>query len=254
MRTVSIINLKGGVAKTTTSVNMAFVLSQMGYRVILVDNDKQGDASRWFGRRDPDAKGTDRIMLDIVPDMAALIQRTDYDNLDIITANLNLLTANMAAATDQMRPNGNRIKSALRRIRDQYDFCVIDNAPDLNISTINAVAAADDVLIPIEIDGNTLEGLDILREKIAEIKDGWNPELRNVKCFVTKYDKSREIHRTGLDYLSQVSHIMDTVIRFSEPVPASSVAQQPTVLYSARSNAKEDYETLTMEYLRMIGK
>lgn len=252
MRTISIINLKGGVAKTTSSVNLAYALNQMGFQVLLIDNDKQGDCSRWMNRRSENARGIDKIMMGI-REMDSLIQKTDYEGLDIITANMNLLQANMHAATEQARPNGLYIRNALRQVKRRYDFCVIDNAPDINISTINAMAAADDILIPIEIDGNSLEGLEILLQTISDIKDGWNPDLEHTRWFITKYNASREIHRSGLEYLrNNGNYLMKTVIRYSEPVSASTVIHQPTALYSARCNATEDYAALAEEYLQMI--
>ena len=141
MRTIAIINLKGGVAKTTSSINIAYILTTRGYKVLLVDNDKQGDCSRGLNRRTSDGDGIDRIMTDRHPDMSHLIHKTDYEGLDIITANLGLLTANMEVTMDRVRPQQNRLKKALQQVADQYDFCVVDNAPDINISVINALTA-----------------------------------------------------------------------------------------------------------------
>lgn len=125
MRTISIINLKGGVAKTTSSINIAYILTQRGYKVLLVDNDKQGDCSRGLNRRTSDGDGIDRIMTDRHPDMQNLIHNTDYENLDIITANLGLLSANMEVVMDRVRPQQNRLRKALQQVSDQYDFCVV---------------------------------------------------------------------------------------------------------------------------------
>lgn len=120
MRTISIINLKGGVAKTTSSINIAYILTQRGYKVLLVDNDKQGDCSRGLNRRTSDGDGIDRIMTDRHPDMQSLIHNTDYENLDIITANLGLLTANTKVTMDRVRPQQNRLKKALRYSEKEY--------------------------------------------------------------------------------------------------------------------------------------
>lgn len=180
MRTIAIINLKGGVAKTTSSINIAYILNQKGYKVLLVDNDKQGDCSRGLDRRSPESVGIDEIMTEEDPDMEKLIQNTNYENLDIITANLNLLKANLEASMDLTRVQQTRLKKAVERVKEDYDFCVIDNAPDINISVINALAAADDVLIPIEIDDNTMEGMGELLKQIDTIKRDWNPEMKNV--------------------------------------------------------------------------
>lgn len=104
MRTISIINLKGGVAKTTSSINIAYILTQREYKVLLVDNDKQGDCSRGLNRRTIDGDGIDRIMLDRHPNMENLIHKTDYENLDIITANLGLLSQILQIRFQQRSP------------------------------------------------------------------------------------------------------------------------------------------------------
>ena len=97
--------------------------------------------------------------------MGSLIQHTDFPGLDIITANMKLLKANLEVLLDQTRQQQTRLKKALEQVRDQYDFCVIDNAPDINISTINALVASNDVIVPLEVDDNTTEGLAELAEQ-----------------------------------------------------------------------------------------
>ena len=253
MRTISVINLKGGVAKTTSSINIAYILTQRGYKVLLVDNDKQGDCSRGLNRRTIDGDGIDRIMLDRHPDMENLIHKTDYDNLDIITANLGLLTANMEVTMDRVRPQQNRLKKALQQVAERYDFCVVDNAPDINISVINALTAANDVLVPVEVDDNTLEGMKELLEQIEEVKEELNPELQNVKCFVSKYQRLNEAHIQGAEVIQEYYPTMHTKIRASAVVARSTFARTPVALYSPRSAAAEDYEKLVTEYLNMIG-
>lgn len=253
MRTIAIINLKGGVAKTTSSINIAYILTTRGYRVLLVDNDKQGDCSRGLNRRTSDGDGIDRIMTDRHPDMDHLIHKTDYEGLDIITANLGLLTANMEVTMDRVRPQQNRLKKALQQVADQYDFCVVDNAPDINISVINALTAANDVLIPVEVDDNTLEGMNELLDQIQEVKEELNPNLQNVRCFVSKYQKGNQAHIQGAEIIREQYPAMDTTIRFSGVVARSTFMRMPVALHSSRSAATEDYEALVTEYLNMIG-
>lgn len=252
MRTIAVINLKGGVAKTTSSINIAYILNQKGYRVLLVDNDKQGDCSRGMNRRTQEGPGIDRIMVERKPDMTSLIQKTDYENLDIITANLNLLTANMEVTMDRVRPQQTRLKNALQKVQEEYDFCVIDNAPDINVSVINALTAADDVLIPVEVDDNTTEGMNELIDQIEEIKSELNPDLKNVRCFVSKYNKYNGAHSQGAEVIREWYPTMKTMIRNSLAVAKSTYARTPVALYSKRSAAAEDYQTLVDEYLQMI--
>lgn len=252
MRTIAIINLKGGVAKTTSSINIAYILSAKGKKVLLVDNDKQGDCSRGMNRRTQEGEGIDKIMIDRKPDMDSLIQKTEFDNLDIITANLNLLTANMEVTMDRVRPQQTRLRNALRQVSEWYDFCVIDNAPDINISVINALTAADDVLIPVEVDDNTTEGMNELLDQIDEIRCELNPELKNVKCFISKYNKYNEAHSQGAEIIREWYPTMNTLIRNSLAVAKSTYARIPVVAFSKRSAAAEDYQSLVEEYLQMI--
>ena len=113
MKTISIINLKGGVAKTTSSVNMAHILNAVHKKkVLLVDNDKQGNASKFFNRHSYEKAGVAEVMTDRNIDTAEVIQHTDYEGLDIITANMNLSTANLQVMLDQSRPQQTRVKRA----------------------------------------------------------------------------------------------------------------------------------------------
>jgi chromosome partitioning protein len=255
MRILSIINLKGGVAKTVSSTSIAYILAWKGYKVLLVDNDKQGDASRGVGSRTQDGEGIDRLMVERMPNMQRLIKTTEFKNLSVITANMRLLMANKEVMMDQTRPQHDRLKKALDKVREEFDICIIDNAPDINISTINALAASDDVLIPIEIDDNTTEGMRELLEQIGNTREDLNPSLQNVRCFVTKFDKWNEAHRQGLEFLKERTTypFMQTRIRFSRKVAESTYARKPLPLYSPYCAASRDYMELAAEYLQMIG-
>ena len=166
---------------------------------------------------------------------------------------LGLLTANMEVTMDRVRPQQNRLKKALQQVADQYDFCVVDNAPDINISVINALTAANDVLIPVEVDDNTLEGMNELLDQIQEVKEELNPDLQNVRCFVSKYQKGNQAHIQGAEIIREQYPAMDTTIRFSGVVARSTFMRMPVALHSSRSAAAEDYEALVTEYLNMIG-
>lgn len=111
MKTIAIINLKGGVAKTISSVNIAHILAAVhGYKVLLIDNDKQGNASKILNRHNYSHKGTADIMTERKADLKETIQKTDYEGLDIVTANMNLLKANLEVLLDQQRPQQTRFK------------------------------------------------------------------------------------------------------------------------------------------------
>lgn len=254
MRTVSIINLKGGVAKTISSVNMAYILAAVHkYKVLLVDNDKQGNTSKILNRHDYKKPGVAEIMTDRNIDMAAVIQHTEYDRLDIVTANMNLLTANLTVMLDQQRPQQIRFKKALEQVKDNYDFCMIDNAPDINISTINALVASDDVLVPITIDDFALDGLAELKEQIDHTREDLNPALRFCGCFVTQYDRENEADQQGEELLRTLNDypVFQTHIRRTAKMKPSTFAREPILLYSSRCGAAKDYKRLVEEYLKM---
>ena len=255
MRVLSVINLKGGVAKTVSSVAIAYILAEVfKYRVLLVDNDKQGDASRGLRRRSEDGKGIEEIMTAKHPDMAKLVQHTDFDNLDIITANMKLLKANLEVLLDQSRPQQTRMGKALAAVAGEYDFCVIDNAPDINISTINALVCSNDVIVPLEVDDNTTEGLAELVEQIESTREDLNPDLIFRGCFITKYDGRNDAHAQGAEMLQTdgIYPIFNTKIRASRKVSESTFARLPIFLYSRRSAAAMDYLELVKEYLEML--
>ena len=177
MRVVSIINLKGGVAKTISSTSMAYILSQIyNYRVLLIDNDKQGNTTKLFNLHDEKEMSISNIMTDRNIDIEDVIAKTQYENLDVIPADMRLLKANLNVIMDATRPQQFILKNVLQQIDEDYDFCIIDNPPDINISVINALVASDDVMIPIKIDKFTFDGVDELIERIEEAKQ-MNPKL-----------------------------------------------------------------------------
>lgn len=253
MKVLSIINLKGGVAKTISSVNMAHIMASVhGFKVLLIDNDKQGNASKFLGLHSYNHKGTAELMKERGVRMSELIQHTRWDGLDIITANMNLLSANLEVMLDQQRPQQTRFRKALETVSDQYDYCIIDNAPDINISTINALVASDDVMVPITIDDFALDGLAELAEQIENTREDLNPDLTFRGCFVTQYDRTNEADQQGEQYLKTLEYpIFETHIRKTPKIKPSTFAREPIIVYSSRCGASVDYKQLVNEYLKM---
>lgn len=135
MKTVSIINLKGGVAKTLSTISMTHILAEKhGKLVLVVDNDKQGNTSKLFGVHSYERKSIADLMIDRNADMAEVIQHTIYPRIDVIAANMNLLTTNLRVMMDSSRPQQTCLRAALRKVAAQYDYCLIDNARRTSIS------------------------------------------------------------------------------------------------------------------------
>ena len=146
MKTVSIINLKGGVGKTVSAINIAAVLvKEHQKRVLLVDADKQANTSKFFGLHD-EGRPSLSDLLTMQKTTREVIRATMMPGLDLIPANMSLLNADKQVLLDVQNPQQMRIRDALEEVSEDYDFCVIDNAPDLNMTAINALVASTDVI------------------------------------------------------------------------------------------------------------
>ncbi len=248
MKVISIINLKGGVAKTISSVNFAHILSTIhNKKVLIVDNDKQGNTSRLFCVKDATKTVAD-IMVESCINVKTVIQKTKYENLDIIPANIDLLDANNEVINDEKRYRQTFIlKDALDQVSHEYDYCIIDNPPDINISVINALFASNDVLIPVRIDRFSLDGM---QELINQINSTEAAIFKG--CFITQFSKNKS-SISKLEELRNDSKypILNTVIRRSIKVEGSTFENLPLLEYSKRCTASKDYISLVKEYLSL---
>ncbi len=249
MKTISVINLKGGVAKTVSAINIAYTLVAVhGKRVLLIDNDKQGNTSKFFGLYDPESEGLSELLTDKKMDVDNVILQTAYEGLDIITANMSLLRANKEILMDSVRPQQTRLRKKLKKVRDQYDYCIIDNAPDLNLTVVNALVASDDVLVPIKVDQFSFDGLEQILEQIEDVSE-FNSDIRLAGCFVTMYQRS-SVNQQGVELLEQQDYPMFTTrIRKTVKVDEMTFTGKPLLVYAKRSTACVDYVALVNEYL-----
>lgn len=252
MQTISIISLKGGVAKTTTAVNMAYTLAAVhNKKVLIIDNDKQGNTSKAFKRYDTEDINTiARVMLQRNVDVSEVIKSTDYENIDIITANMDLLEANLKTVVDASRQQQTRFKKGLAAVAGDYDYCIIDNAPDINMSIINALVMSNDVIVPIFMDQYSFDGLDILLDQIAQVKEDFNENLNFAGCLITQY-QNNDVNNQGIEWLkAHDTPVFNQRIRRTEKkVNESTFAKMPLVEYSVRCGAAQDYKKFVSEYL-----
>ena len=194
MKTISILNLKGGVGKTFTAANIAYELWRRGYKVLLLDNDKQGNLSKAYGRYDAESVAPiTKLLSGDWQQPEELIQQTDYDGIDIVAANMSLFGATWNLTKEESENQIERYKALVYArvqyygdctIYGKYDYCIIDNPPDIGLNVINALAITDEVIVPVKIDEDALEGLDIVAEQIEDAK-ALNPSLKMRGVLVT---------------------------------------------------------------------
>lgn len=248
---VSIINLKGGVGKTMSSINIAHILATVhNKKVLLIDNDSQSNTTKFFGLYDEEEPSISDIISENV-DIEDVVVPTQYNNLDLIPANINLLKVNEYLIKNNGSAKGMILRNALEQIADEYDYCVIDNPPGISIGVINALVASDDVLIPIKIDKFSFDGMEELIKQINNAKK-LNPKLNLKGCFVTQFSKNNvnhqgeEILKNNTNYPMFKSHI-----RKSVKIDESSFANKPILEHSKRCVAAKDYLELVEEYLKL---
>lgn len=249
MKTIAIINMKGGCAKTTTAVNMAYILAkEYDKKVLLIDNDKQGNLSKScgvWGYENPSLAD----MLTGQEEIGAVMQAVPkMPGMAVIPANMHLLTASLAVIRDEEREQAAIISRELEKVSETFDYCIIDCPPDINISVINALVAADEVIIPVKIDGYAFDGMDELEEQINNAK-ALNRKLKFRGCLVTMY-YNRDVCRQGEAWLQNQRYpVFRTHIRRTEKADEVTFTNESLMEYSPRSGAARDYRTFVKEYL-----
>ena len=202
-----------------------------------MDNDKQGNSSKFFKAHSYDNYSITDVLLEKNFDVKQAIKPTEYEGLDILPVNMTLLGANKHILLDTTRQQQTRLKKTLEDIKDDYDFVVIDNAPDLSMSDINALVATDHVLFPIKIDDFAFDGVDQIFEQIQEIKEEFNPSIKVVGGFVVMYGRNL-VNMTGKQALESHSTIdlLETSISRAVKVDESTFAKKPLLIYKSKQN------------------
>ncbi len=257
MKTISILNLKGGVGKTFTAASMAYELCRRGCKVLLLDNDKQGNLSRAYGRYDAESVAPMTKLLSgewARPD--EIIQHTDYEGIDIATANMSLFGAawNLAReeSENQLLRYAQLGKSKIEHHGDctvwaKYDYCIIDNPPDIGLNVINALAVTDEVIVPVKLDNYALEGLDIVAGQIKDARR-FNPGIKLAGVLVTSYQNT-DGESAALEWLQgQGKYKILGVIKYSKKVAENSFLQKPIYEYSPCCGAAQGYKKFVTEY------
>lgn len=247
---ISMCNQKGGVGKTTSTINMGACLAELGRKVLLVDLDPQGALSAGLGLTHDQIEDTIYdVMLDSQTSIHSAIQHTSVPNLDLVPANIDLSAAEIQMVNEVGREH--TLARALRPIRRDYDFIIIDCQPSLGLLTVNALACSQGVIIPMECEFFSLRGLALLTDTVEKVSERINFDLEVMGILVTMFDRrtkhAREVMDRVVEYFGD--KVFDTVITRTVRFPETSVAGEPITSWAPSSQAAGQYRNLAKEVI-----
>ncbi|GAA4424669.1 AAA family ATPase [Georgenia halophila] len=249
-RVIAMCNQKGGVGKTTTTINLGAALAEYGRKVLLVDFDPQGAASAGLGIN---AHELDRTIYNLLmeprADVREIIRPTEVDNLDLAPANIDLSAAEVQLVSEVAREQA--LARVLRPVLDDYDVILIDCQPSLGLLTVNALTAAHGVLIPLEAEFFALRGVALLVESIERVQERINPRLRIDGILATMVDMRTLHSREVLDRVREAfgEKVFKTKISRTVKFPDASVATEPITTYAPTHSGAEAYRRLARELI-----
>lgn len=244
---LAIVNQKGGVGKSTTAVNLGASLSEIDRTILLVDVDPQGNATSGLGIEKGNLeKSIYDVLIDGIPIKEAIVE-TEISNFSILPANIDLAGAEIELVS--MISRESRLKNVIENIKNEYDFIIFDCPPSLGLLTLNALTAADGILVPIQCEYYALEGLGQLMQTVNLVQDNLNPGLVIEGVLLTMYDARTNLSQQVIDEVK--NHFKDTVyntiiprnVRLSE---APSFGQ-PITVYDSNSKGAKAYRKLARE-------
>ena len=248
-RIISIANQKGGVGKTTTTINLSACLAEKNKKVLVVDIDPQGNSSSGLGLDKDNLENTIYELLLGECNLDDCITSSVVENLDVLPSNINLSGAEIELISIENKEY--LLKNILDPLRNRYDFIIIDCPPSLNLLTVNAMTASDTVLVPIQCEYYALEGLTQLIHTIDLIKDRLNPKLEIEGIVFTMYDARTNLSTQVVENVKENldRRIYKTIIPRNVRLAEAPSYGMPIIMYDAKSTGAESYRFLAEEVI-----
>ena len=253
-RIISMVNQKGGVGKTTSTINLGAALAECGRKVLLVDFDPQGALSAGFGTNPHELELTVyNVMMDRKVDINDVILPTDIENIDLLPANIDLSAAEVQLVNEVAREQV--LASALRKVQNEYDVILIDCQPSLGLLTVNALTASHGVIIPLICEFFALRAVALLVDSIEKVQDRLNPDLEITGVRATMFD-ARTIH--SKEVLARIidafgDKVFDTVIKRTVKFPDATVSAEPILSYASNHTGAQAYRQVARELIYKGG-